>query len=263
MFSAAVGVSLAIGGQAAKLTVEATKLYRAKKYEEACSVFERVTELSPTSATAWGDYGLCLGHLSKRTSEAARADRKAIELAPKSERVRKAAYYNLGRLGIAGLAESYVPGPTEDDSIAAVEGPLPPCVIFERAPGCERPMWGCYRSPYFDTGWIRFARDPRTILKKAWPEGWSYNDMEQPAVTFGSDVAVIWDSTVDIIASSICMRDVRCRVVWADACTGHVGLFCDVAWRDTLPGEADYSHLPDDGLPCPQKAAVAVELTVS
>lgn len=262
MLGAAIGLSLAIGGQAASLTTQATRLYRAKKYAEACAIFEQVTRLSPTSAAAWGDYGLCLGHLPNRILEAVQADRKAIELAPRSAQVRKAAYYNLGRLGTAGIAESHVPGPTEDDFLANLEGLLPLCVVFERAPGCERPLWGCYRGSYFDMGWLRLTRDPRTILKKPWPEGWSYNDTEQPAPTFGSDVAVISDSTVDVTAPSICMRDVRCRVVWADACTGHVGLFCDIAWRDSMPGEQDYYNLPSDGLPCPQKAAVAVELTV-
>jgi hypothetical protein len=74
----------------------ALALYKKKQYEAACPLFASVAQSQPKNGAVWGDLGLC--ELKRNTPESLAASVHASRLAVRfgDERVRKAAYYNLG-----------------------------------------------------------------------------------------------------------------------------------------------------------------------
>src|SRR5262245_49162131 len=92
----------------ATLSTQAQRLYRAKQYQAACPLYERVTELVPDRAAAWGDYGLCLARLGNRRQDAITATYRALGVSGSDARVRKAAYHNLGQV-LGETFPSHVP----------------------------------------------------------------------------------------------------------------------------------------------------------
>lgn len=234
---------------AAALSQRATQLYRQKKYVEACPLFEQVTQLTPERGAAWGDYGLCLARLGQ-TNEAIAATYKAIGLSGSSAATRKAAYYNLGSV-LHHDFPSHIPGPTEEASLAELEGELPRCEIFDAVPGCNQRAFACFSR----SGLARFARDPRAIAQKPWPESNAWVD---PKTVLDNEVLVVGDGAVETFRSglSICHSTITCHVVWADACNGRIGYQCDVAI-----GNPDYDSLPAEGeVPCTERRTESGEL---
>lgn len=240
---------------AAALTRQATTLYRQKKYDAACPLFQQVTELTPQRGAAWGDYGLCLARLGQ-PADAVAATYKAIALSGADAKARKAAYHNL-----AGILHhpypSHIPGPTEEGTLAELEGVLSRCEIFDPVPGCEQRVWGCFSDGYARGGLARFARDPRSIAQKPWPES---NLWVDPKTVLEGDVLVLGDSAVETFRSglSICHAGVTCTVVWADACNGRVGYECEVE-----VGNTEYESLPADAaVPCESRSIESGELKI-
>ena len=239
---------------AAALTQQATKLFRQKKYAEACPLFQRVTELAPERGAAWGDYGLCLARLGQAT-EAVTATYKAIGLSGSDAKVRKAAYHNLGSI-LRHSFPSHLPGPTEEGTLAELEGELPRCEIFDPVPGCAQRAWACFSLGDRRDGLARFARDPRTIVQKPWPESNAWVD---PKTVLDNEVLVLGDGALETFRSglSICHSTISCRVVWADACNGRIGYQCDVAI-----GTPSYESLPEGGeVPCDERSTESGELS--
>jgi len=233
-FISLVGLLLQLDSSAdpKQVTAQAQKLYRAKQYQAACPLFERVTELVPDRSTAWGDYGLCLAKLGKRRQDAITATYRAIGLSGTNAGARKAAYYNLGQV-IGEVFPSHVPGPTEEGPLAELEGVLPRCELFDPVPGCEQRAWACYQDLGAGNTLGRFGRDPRTFAKKSWPAmEWS----EEPRVLLGSDVLVMSEESSESFRSGdyACFYEVGCRVVWADACGGRIGYTCNLAQGPSL-----------------------------
>jgi hypothetical protein len=237
----------------AALTAQANKLYRSKQYELACPLFERVTELTPERASAWGDYGLCLARLGKRQKDAVDAEYRAITLS-RDVSVRKAAYYNLGHF-LGQSFPSHVPGPTEEGTLADLEGELPRCELFDALPGCAERVWACYQ----DTGPTlgRFGRDPGALAKQSFPESeWR----QEPEPVLAGDVLVMKEESSESTRSGLtfCFYTTSCRVVWADACRGRIGYTCDLAQGP------DISELAQSGIdgdsPCTPLPAVSGEL---
>jgi hypothetical protein len=233
-----------------QVAAEAQKLYRAKQYASACPLFERLTELTPTRGSAWGDYGLCLAKLGNKRQEAIAASYRAISLSGSDARARKAVYYNLGQV-IGEVFPSHVPGPTEEGPLAELEGLLPRCELFDSVPGCDQRAWACYNDLGAGTRLGRFGRDPRTFAKKSWPAmEWS----EEPRVLLDKDVLVMSEESSESYRSGdhACFYSVGCRVVWADACGGRIGYTCNLAKGPTpheigqrgLSGSSECVKLP-------------------
>src|SRR4051812_16342809 len=161
-FIALVVLLLAAADDPRALSAQATKLYKAKRYAQACPLFERVTALEPGNGRAWTDLGLCLARLGNGV-EATAVNRKAIAVSADDARVRKAAYFNLAKLSAAAIP-SHVPGPTED-LLRDLEGPTPRCEVFDAPAGCAKAVWGCF------AGYgVRLGLDPRTLVDKKVPE---------------------------------------------------------------------------------------------
>jgi len=237
---------------ASALAAQATRLYRAKQYQAACPLFRQVTELAPTRGAAFGDYGLCLARLGQRQA-ALTATYEAVLRSSSDVKSRRAAYYNLGTI-LGQTFPSHVPGPTEEGPLAELEGPLARCEIFDPVPGCDRRAWGCFASYGGGLELGRFARDPRTIASKDFPRS---NDWDDPQVLLDRDVLVLSDGYTEYSRAgpSSCRFSVACRVVWADACAGHIGYVCDVA---VGPSAGEVSSEGDE--PCVRRPTFAGEI---
>ena len=239
---------------AGALSRQATKLYAQKKYDAACPLFQQVTELVPERGAALGDYGLCLARLG-RSAEAIAVTYKAISLSGSDVKTRKAAYHNLGSI-LRSNFPSHLPGPTEEGTLAELEGALPRCEIFDPVPGCGQRAWACFSSDFKRGGLARFARDPRSIAQKPWPESNAWVD---PKTVLDGDVLVIGDEAIETYRSGlrICHAQIQCRIVWADACNGRIGYDC------TLDLDApDYESIPsgDVDVPCVNHSTQSGEL---
>ena len=251
--------SRAVADSAAGLTARATKLYRKKKYDEACPLFQKVTALAPTSARAWADLGLCLGKLSGPGSDAVEANRKALALGKDSEKIRKAALFNLGKLE-GSEVPSHVPGPIED-LLRDLEGLTSTCKIFEPPPGCAKPVWGCSSGP----GWsslLRLALDPRSIARKPFPKvEYFTDDPDEPETVLDGDVVLRAGTYIaQTVEGDHCdHQELRCRVVWADACAARAGIACTVTWDRQAVSDL---YETGDEEPCPAGDIVVGELSL-
>ena len=89
------------GASIAGLKRTALNTFRAKRYAEACDLFARVQNLTPTDVANLGDLGLCKQRAGD-TADALVIDRYALELAASDSaqhaRLRHAVYYNLAEL---------------------------------------------------------------------------------------------------------------------------------------------------------------------
>jgi hypothetical protein len=93
----------------------ALALYKKKQFDAACPLFESVAQAQPKNAAVWGDLGLC--ELKRGTAESESASIHASRMAVRfgDERIRKAAYYNLG---LASVKESL-----PDDACTTLSAP--------------------------------------------------------------------------------------------------------------------------------------------
>jgi hypothetical protein len=75
---------------------KALALFKKKEFDAACPLFESAARAQPRNGAIWGDLGLC--EVKRGTGESMAASVHASRLAIRfgDERVRKAAYYNLG-----------------------------------------------------------------------------------------------------------------------------------------------------------------------
>jgi hypothetical protein len=121
------------------LRAEATKLFKKKKYAEACEKFRQATVATPEDAALLTDLGLCQ-HKLGQDNEAAATNLRAIELAsrdakgiddPVAIRVRRHAYFNLEQVN-ADAAPS-IPGNDKGTE----------CKSIKPAPGCQRSFEVC------------------------------------------------------------------------------------------------------------------------
>ena len=215
----------------------AQKAFRAKRFDEACRFYAAAQRLEPASAANMVDLALCLQRWNFKEG-AVRANRYAIRLASgtdrnsdKAESVRRAAYYNLGRL----------------ESGPEVGNWLEPCIAIESWFGCGRPVHACGRANstggtlgITDYSYGRFALDP----DGAKFEDGEYLGGDLPEIgskesdTSGSTGAPSYDVTLgenwegrewnkardELLRTSQSSRG--CRVVHTDGCSGYIGLVC-------------------------------------
>jgi len=235
------------------LSAQATKLYKAKRYAEACPLFGRVTALQPANGRAWSDFGLCLARWGHE-ADAIAANRKAIAVGADDARVRKAAYFNLAKLSNATIP-SHVPGPTED-LLRDLEGRTPRCEMFDAPAGCDKAVWGCYDSRES----MRLGLDPRTLARKASPKI-DLSDEDVEPVVDGDAVVLSATAYGGIGPEEGCdHHTLECRVVWADGCGARAAVACQERWvRGPSPGD-DSDESREDS--CPPAKALVRELAL-
>jgi hypothetical protein len=121
------------------LRAEATKLFKKKKFAEACEKFRQAADATPDDAAVLTDLGLCQ-HKLGQDKDAAVTNLRAIEIAsrdpgriddPAATRVRRHAYFNLDQAKADAVA--VIPG---DDRGTKCETITPP-------PGCARSFEVC------------------------------------------------------------------------------------------------------------------------
>jgi hypothetical protein len=213
------------------LHAQAMRAFRGKRYRQACDLFVAAQVARPANAANMTDLALCLERAGDKEA-AARANRYAIRLAEAPgvvdedkgrRRVRKAAYYNLGRLNPGGWQRALVPD-------------------FD----CTRKVFADTRTGR--TGGVRyladfevarFALDAETAAldadeyKLEWPDlGADDSATDDAGGTMSYDVTLsleedFRDSQGDTQETS----SAGCQLVHSDGCSGHLGFSCAFAPR--------------------------------
>jgi hypothetical protein len=232
------------------LSAQATKLYKAKRYAEACPLFERVATLEPASGRALTDLGLCLARWG-READAIAANRRAIAASAADGRVRKAAYFNLATLSKAAIP-SHVPGPTED-LLRDREGVTPRCEVFDAPVGCAKAVWGCFSGEA-----LRLGLDPRALVDKK-PPSVDLSEQDAEPVVDGDAVLLSPWPALGSNPPPCDQHKLVCRVVWADACNARAGVACQESW-EREPSRADDDGEGEDH--CPPAKVLVRELTL-
>jgi tetratricopeptide (TPR) repeat protein len=128
---------LSVGGQ--DLRGQATKLFRKKRYAEACEKYRQASAAAPQDADLLTDLALCQ-HKLGQDGPAAATNLRAIELAardaktlddPAAIRIRRHAYFNLDQVNADAVA------------IIAGNDKGTKCEAVRAAPGCARSFHVC------------------------------------------------------------------------------------------------------------------------
>jgi hypothetical protein len=226
------------------------RAYQAERFDEALQLWSAAAALKPDDVETVADLALAFQHL-RMTDEAIKANRDAIRLASsargggdRARRIRRAAYYNLGKLK-AVRAIQFI-----DDS----DGPSS-CVRLESEPGCPRPVFACGRTGATggrDGGWdytaARFALDRETarIVEDnefvAAFDSWVPFGDDQETTHDRSD-APSYDVTLELSSETrepmpgeadvpVVRENSGCAVVHVDACARRLGLYCEwTSWE--------------------------------
>jgi hypothetical protein len=229
----------------AELRERGRRAYRAERFDEARQLWGAAAALKPNDAETVADLALVFQHL-RMTDEAIRANRDAIRLAtsPRSggdraRRIRRAAYYNLGKL----KAVRAVQFAEENDGPSS-------CVSLASETGCPRLVFACGRTGAtgtrdgrFDYTAARFALDRETarIVEDnqfiAAFESWVPFGDEKEKTHDRSDEP-LYDVTIELSSQTrepmpgeadvtVVMEDRGCVVVHVDACARRLGLYCE------------------------------------
>ena len=234
---------MAAGTRFTELRDRATKAFKAKRYKEACALYTEAQAAQPADAANMADLALCLQRAGD-VDGAVKANQDAIRLASapgapagKSLRVRKAAYYNLGRLDWS------IGVPRGSGGKAACDD------LIEDGAGCKRPVHICARGG--TTGGVRHLTDfvaARFALDEASARlGDNEYRIDWPGMGDGGQASDQTDGdTYDVsIELSTELRDENgetyatssggCTLVHADGCTGHFGFAC--TWQESNDGK--------------------------
>jgi hypothetical protein len=144
---AALGPAIAAGAHAAEsveaVRAEATKLYRAKRYDAACKAFRKAAALAPADPAIAADLGLCLlkmNDFDPAIAETLHAIRLARPGGPRDDpKTRRNAYYNLKQLRRGDAVE--VPKDATCGALALAQGcdrPVHACVYSETQAGAQQ-----------------------------------------------------------------------------------------------------------------------------
>lgn len=223
------------------------RAYRADRFDEARDLWTAAAALRPRDAEVAADLALAFQHLGM-TDEAIRANRDAIRRASalrgsgeRALRIRRAAYFNLGKLKAARTLSF-----TEEN-----DGPSS-CISLASEEGCTRPVFACGRTGAigghdgrFDYTAARFALDRETAriveddrVVDAF-ESWADFGYEADQTRDRSD-APQYDVTLELSSqtrepmpgeadATVATEDIGCAVVHVDACARRLGLYCEWA----------------------------------
>jgi hypothetical protein len=242
---------------AEKLRTQATKLYRARKYDQACPLYERAVQLAPEHGPTLADWGLCLQRQGKR-DEARKADLRALAASDGAPKTRAGVYFNLSEFHDATPREIRLeshPYPRGFYLDIAAGGPCAPLPSSE--PGCTQALFACVElwsaaeeGPY---GPVRHASPGRWNLRlfrsaedgRKWRQG---DDVKEgcpnaPAPANPEDPpprqCIYWaaeESQVDCAGNDeACIEEARavsadqgtCALVYVNPCTGRVAVSCE------------------------------------
>lgn len=137
------GASVKKGEDAQALRARATQLYGAKKYAEACPLFERASKLAPEHGPTLADLGLCLQKQGK-TAQARAAFLRALKASDGDPTTRANVYFNLASFHDAtpkALTLVSSPGPRGASLAIPDDGPCAPLPSSE--PSCRKKLEAC------------------------------------------------------------------------------------------------------------------------
>jgi len=214
------------GAYLARRRAKAEKTFAAGDVVSACLLAERVAELVPDDASAQLDLGFCRFKQDQR-KEALAATFKAIALG--DDEVRRDAYYNLGTFRQAPELADVMGGPTATSS----------CGQYVPADRCSVPLHWCTvswnnggRSLEESTEEVLVSSsrsealecaeqlDRASVLAQA-GRGSVRPDLPCASVTESSTVI-----RRDADGNKAVLPSETCKVVYANACAGRVGLYC-------------------------------------
>jgi hypothetical protein len=222
-------------GGIAALKKRALTAFRAKRYRDACPLFAEIVNLLPRDAAGMGDFGFCLQQMGE-TGLAILVDRYAVRLAARDTSedlaVRRAVYHNLATLETKKPLSFY---------------PKPCMTLASDAFGCEKPVFVCgvdgtygmdtrvaiitYTAARFALSAEAAALEP-DLYALSWPElgdGPTETSDRSGASSFDISLKVDRDSR-DGNYNTVTNEVSTCDVVYADGCSGRVGLSC--SWQD-------------------------------
>jgi len=214
----------------------ALKAFRAKRYAEACDLFARVQNLTPTDVANLGDLGFCKQRLGD-TADALVIDRYALELTASASaehaRLRQAVYYNLAQL----------------DTKKPVSFAKEACTQLESdTPSCKKPIYVCGIDGTFGIN-TRFGittfTAARFALTSAAADASDLDQLTWPTLGADADTTSDQDGAASYDVSLRVDRDQRdgnyrtiseptasCDVIYSDGCSARVALVCE--WSDAM-----------------------------
>ncbi|HYP77645.1 MAG TPA: hypothetical protein VER12_16860 [Polyangiaceae bacterium] len=201
----------------------ALALYEQAKYDKACPLLRNVSKEQPKNAAVWTDLGAC-EHQRKGTWNAAalHALRMSIRWGDESTRTK----------GYRALGETAVRLALPADRCTALPAPA--------EAGCSRKVFACTRS------WNMDRSDPATsgvVAFLAYTEAHAEaqaNQFDPRMEGAFSDVLVLNNHTDPGPSGP------ECRVIYADACQGNVGVVCTRQYPDgTEQSDATEWGIPD------------------
>jgi tetratricopeptide (TPR) repeat protein len=221
---------------------KALQLYKQKKLDEACPLFESAAKAKQRHGAIWGDLGLCELKRGK-IPESIHASQLAIRFG--SPEVRRAAYFNLRLAEAKGLEFS-------------------DCARLESAPelGCKKPTFACKRDwmqygsgmgtdgvvAFFDTDEARVKQRAEKYLQES-----TYEKTPEGALPLRkSERCFQWCARhPEFHCTDDCEEfdDLSCVIVSVDACHRRVGYVCDErvdATARARPSAGEFSFSEDE-----------------
>ncbi|MCY1015914.1 tetratricopeptide repeat protein [Pyxidicoccus sp. MSG2] len=245
------------GPEVEALRAKATKLYRAKKYDEACALFAHVVKLAPEQGTAFADLGLCLQKQEKK-DQARAAYHRALRLSDADPATRTNVYFNLAAFEDVTPPQVRLEStPTPRGHTLSTSSRVPCAPLPSSELSCKKELKACVEEwssakdpgPYADFRHLTASGFNLRIYGGGKPDGsvkqgvgfcdnapavgsvaqppsqtciyWSSNDDGQSCQT--DDAPCM--AELDVLAKD----DGSCKLVYVDPCKGRVAVACEGA----------------------------------
>jgi tetratricopeptide (TPR) repeat protein len=225
----------------AALRAKGLRAYRSKKFEEALDIFRAASALEPDDGDVLTEVALCLAQL-KYDEDAIAANRAAIRLAAgasqRERRIRRAAYFNLGKLKAGRELTFAFAEDLTCHALASEAG----CARTVEACGADGGNSGNRWSSHFTTARFALTRpvaktaDDDDPFHKFWSDYAGFGASRE--ATHDETGAPFYDVTLqyeaenrkpaegeaDVLESR---QESSCAVVHVDACARRLGLYCE------------------------------------
>ncbi len=257
LLAAAPAPAVKKGEDVESLRARATKLYRAKKYAEACPLYERAVKLAPEHGPTLADLGLCLQKQDKKDA-ARKAYVRALEVSDADPTTRSNVYFNLAAFHDATpgpVKLESTPTPRGHDLGIGAGGPCGPLPSSE--PSCKKTLEACVEEwssssstgpgPYGDLKHLEARGFNLRIYGGGEPgdaadakPGFCDNapavgSVARPA----AQTCIFWSSNLEgpgcepgdkpcEAEQDLLLKDEgSCKLVYVDPCKGRVGVSCE------------------------------------
>ncbi|MFP2958223.1 tetratricopeptide repeat protein [Myxococcus sp. 1LA] len=255
------------------LRTRATRLYRAKKLEEACPLFERAAQLAPEHGPTLADLGLCL-QKQGRKSQALAIFLRALKVSGADARTRANVYFNLAAFhDVTPEALTLEHEPTPRGHYLSIRATGPCADLPSSEPSCGSVLQAClseWKAPvevvyadtppmfYTDTGFNMHvhgagAREDAATSERRGETDYCANvpspaDGDSPrarhCIYWGSnellDDCHYKESVCEAQRASWRKNTGQCKFVYVNPCEGRVAVVCDgerFAPKQTWVGE--------------------------